>query len=59
LLRASFIAARPQRELRELARYRSTLARERAAEVNRLQKALEGANIKLAAVARDTAPSCN
>jgi len=53
LLRACFIPARPQRELRELTRYRTTLVRERAAEVNRLQKTLEGANIKLAAVARD------
>ena len=44
---------RPQRELRELTRYRTALVRERAAEVNRLQKTLEGANIKLAAVATD------
>jgi transposase len=53
LLRPSFIPPRPQRELRELVRYRTTLVRERAAEVNRLQKTLEGANIKLAAVATD------
>jgi transposase len=53
LLRASFVPPRPQRELRELVRYRTTLVRERAAEVNRLQKTLEGANIKLAAVATD------
>lgn len=53
LLRASFIPDRPQRELRELTRYRTTLIRERAAEVTRLQKTLEGANIKLAAVASD------
>jgi transposase len=53
LLRPSFIPDRPQRELRELTRYRTTLVRERAAEVNRLQKVLEGANIKLAAVAKD------
>lgn len=53
LLRASFVPDRPQRELRELTRYRSSLVRERAAEVNRLQKTLEGANIKLAAVATD------
>lgn len=39
--------------MRELTRYRTTLVRERAAEVNRLQKVLEGANIKLAAVAKD------
>ena len=51
LLRASFVPDRPQRELRELTRYRTTLVRERSAEVNRLQKTLEGANIKLGAVA--------
>jgi transposase len=53
LLRASFVPDRPQRELRELTRYRTTLLRERAAEVNRLQKTLEGANIKLGSVASD------
>jgi transposase len=53
LLRASFVPDRAQRELRELTRYRTTLMQERAAEVNRLQKTLEGANIKLAAVASD------
>jgi transposase len=51
LLRGSFVPDRPQRELRELTRYRTSLVRERGAEVNRLQKVLEGANIKLAAVA--------
>jgi len=53
LLRGSFVPDKPQRELRELTRYRTTLVRERAAEVNRLQKTLEGANIKLANVASD------
>ncbi len=53
LLRASFVPDRAQRELRELTRYRTALLQERAAEVNRLQKTLEGANIKLAAVASD------
>lgn len=51
LLRASFVPDRPQRELRELTRYRTTLVRERASEINRLQKTLEGANIKLGDVA--------
>ena len=51
LLRPSFIPSRPQRELRELTRYRTSLLQERASEVNRLQKVLEGANIKLASVA--------
>jgi transposase len=53
LLQASFVPDRPQRELRELTRYRTSLVRERTAEANRLQKTLEGANIKLASVATD------
>jgi transposase len=53
LLRGSFVPERPQRELRELGRYRTTLVQERSAEVSRLQKTLEGANIKLASVATD------
>lgn len=52
-LRASFVPPRPQRALRELVRDRTTLVRERAAAVNRLQKTLEGATSKLAAVAPD------
>ncbi len=51
LVRASFVPARPQRELRELTRYRTALVRERTAEVNRLHKTLERANLKLGAVA--------
>ena len=51
LLRPSFIPDRAQRELRELTRYRTSLRQERSAEVNRLHKHLEGANIKLGAVA--------
>src|SRR5919204_2717817 len=53
LLRPSFIPAQEQRELREVTRYRKSLVDERSAEVNRLQKTLEGANIKLAGVAKD------
>lgn len=53
LLRASFIPDRPLRELRELTRYRTSQILERSAEANRLQKMLEGANIKLGDVARD------
>ena len=53
LLKGSFVPDRTQRELRGLTRYRTALMQERAAEVNRLQKTLEGANIKLAAVATD------
>ena len=51
LLKASFIPPVGQRELRELTRYRSTFVRERATLVNRVQKVLESANIKLASVA--------
>jgi transposase len=53
LLRGSFVPNRAERELRELTRYRSSLVHERSAEVNRLQKTLEGANIKLASVVSD------
>ncbi len=53
LLRSSFVPDRPAREVRELTRYRSSLVRARTAEVNRLQKTLEGANIKLASVVSD------
>lgn len=53
LLRASYVPSRAGRELRELVRYRKSLIRERAAEVNRVQKVLEGANVKLASVASD------
>jgi transposase len=51
LLKASFVPDRSQRELRELTRYRTSLVRERATETNRLQKTLEGANVKLGDVA--------
>jgi transposase len=53
LLRPSFIPPAAIRELRELLRYRKTLVRARTQEVNRLQKVLESANLKLAAVATD------
>ncbi len=51
LLRASSIPDRPQRELQELVRHRRGLIRQRSQMVNRIQKVLEGANIKLASVA--------
>jgi transposase len=53
LLKASFIPPEPVRELRELTRYHATLVAERTQAVNRLHKLLEGANIKLGAVASD------
>ena len=51
LVTGSYIPDRPQRELRELIRYRRSLIRQRAQVVNRIQKVLEGANIKLSSVA--------
>src|SRR5438132_307533 len=54
LLRASFIPGRDERELRELVRYRRTVIEQRAHDVQRIQKVLEGANIKLSDVASDT-----
>ncbi|GAC1530435.1 MAG: IS110 family transposase [Chloroflexota bacterium] len=53
LLRSSFVPSSPMRALRELTRYRKTLVQERTAEINRLQKVLESANIKLASVVSD------
>src|SRR5919202_593813 len=55
LLRGSFIPPEPQRDLRDLTRQRTILVRERAEVVQRLQKVLEWANLKLAAVATDVA----
>lgn len=51
LLRGSYVPNREQRELRELVRYRRRLVQERSQEACRLQKVLEGANIKLGSVA--------
>ncbi|OPX83621.1 MAG: Transposase IS116/IS110/IS902 family protein [Pelotomaculum sp. PtaB.Bin104] len=53
LLKASYIPDREQRELREITRYRKSLIEERSREINRLQKMLEGANIKLSGVVKD------
>lgn len=53
LLKPSFIPDREQRELRELTRFRKSQIEERARNLNRLQKMLEGANIKLAGVVSD------
>lgn len=51
LLKASFVRSREDRELKELIRYRISLIEERAREYNRLDKVLQGANIKLSSVA--------
>jgi transposase len=51
LVQPSFIPPQPQRDLRELTRERVNFVRQRATLVNRFQKVLEGANIKLGDVA--------
>ena len=53
LLQPSYIPNKDQRELRELVRYRKSLVGERTRELNRLQKMLEGANIKLSGTVSD------
>jgi transposase len=53
LVRPSFIPPRAQRDLRDLTRHRTNFVRERATLIHRVQKVLEGTNIKLAAVATD------
>ncbi len=55
LVRGSFIPSKEQREQRDLLRYRKSLVEERTREVQRVQKILETANIKLASVATDVA----
>ena len=51
LLKASFVPKRDMRETRELVRYRKSIIEERAREYNRIDKVLQGANIKLSSVA--------
>jgi transposase len=53
LLKGSFIPPIKIRDLRDLTRYRRQLVNTHSDEVNRLQKILEDANIKLASVATD------
>ncbi|NTU66034.1 MAG: IS110 family transposase [Chloroflexi bacterium] len=53
LLRGSFIPSARQRALRDLTRYRTRLIDDHSREVNRVQKVLEDANLKLASVASD------
>jgi transposase len=50
-VRPSFIPDQAQRELRDLTRTRTTLIDERSSSVQRLQKVLEDANLKLSSVA--------
>ena len=53
LLRSSYIPDKSQRELRELVSYRKSLVGEKNRELNRLQKMLEGGNIKLSGTVSD------
>lgn len=53
LLRGSYVPDRPHREVKEVVRYRRTLIREQSRIISRIQKILEGANIKLSSVASD------
>ena len=53
LLRPSLMLERTQRELRELTRHRTRLVEQRNAVANRIQKVLQGANLKLSSVASD------
>ncbi len=53
LVRGSFVPPPPVRQLRDLTRTRTTITRERAREIQRLEKLLEDAGIKLSSVATD------
>jgi len=53
LVKGSFIPPKPIRQLRDLTRYRQKLVQQRSSELNRLQKFLEDANIKLSSVVSD------
>lgn len=53
LVRGSFVPPEPIRQLRDLTRTRTTLVRARAKEIQRLEKLLEDAGIKLSSVASD------
>jgi transposase len=53
LIRSSFVPPEPIQALRDLTRTRTQMMHERARQVQRLQKVLEDANIKLASVLSD------
>src|SRR5215813_15354672 len=53
MIRPSFIPPRPQRQLRDLTRYRRTLTHERTREKQRAEKLLEDAPVKLSSVISD------
>lgn len=53
LVRGSFVPPEPIRALRDLTRARTAITRERAREIQRLEKLLEDSGIKLSSVASD------
>ena len=53
LVRGSFVPPEPIRQLRDLTRTRTAITRERGREVQRMEKLLEDAGIKLSSVASD------
>ena len=53
LVRGSFVPPEPIRQLRDLTRTRTAITRERAREIQRLEKLLEDSGIKLSSVASD------
>lgn len=53
LVRTSFVPPRPLRELRDLVRYRKAKIQERGREVQRVEKTLQDAGIKLSSVASE------
>lgn len=53
LVKGSFIPPKPIRQLRDLTRCRQKLVQQRSSEINRLQKFLDDANIKLSSVVSD------
>lgn len=53
LVRSSFVPPEPIRQLRDLTRTRTAVGRERGREIQRLEKLLEDAGIKLSSVATD------
>jgi transposase len=53
LVRGSFVPPAPIRELRDLTRARTMMTRERGREIQRLEKLLEDAGVKLSSVASD------
>lgn len=53
LVRGSFVPPEPIRQLRDLTRTRTSVVRERGREIQRMEKLLEDAGIKLSSVASD------